>query len=700
MARPEPDGILAPGRNCWRIERAGRLAFLVDGAAYFAAVAAALERAERSILILGWDLHSRVRLRRDDCAGDTPQELGPLLDAAVACRPGLHVNVLDWDFAFLYALEREFLPAYAFGWRTHRRVHFRLDGDHPVGASHHQKLVVIDDRIAFVGGIDLAAARWDTPEHRADDTRRRDPGVGRYAPFHDVQAVLDGAAAAALGDLARERWRRATRRRLPVPAVGSDPWPPGLVPDVEDVAVAIARTEPPFRSRPAVREVESLWLDAIASARRWLYIETQYLTADRIGDALAGRLQEPAGPEVVIVTPRRCSGWLEEGTMGVLRARLLQRLRAADRFGRLRVYCPVVPGGDTEEAVVAVNVHSKILCVDDRLARVGSSNCTNRSLGFDTECDVALEATGDARVEQAVAGLRNRLLGEHLGVRPARLASATAESGSLAAAVESLRGGARTLLPLEPDVPAWVEDVLPDASFVDPKRPGNFERLFQDILVGDARESLRRRLVRFSALVVLLGALGAAYAWPPIGDAVRRAVLHGEVASADPSGAFAVIAAFTAAATLMVPVTALTVGAALVFGLREGFGYALAGALASAAVTYVAGRVLPPRVLGAIVGPRLAGLMRRLAGRGVLAVATVRLEAAAPFGLVNLVAGAVRMSPGAFALGTLISLVPGTFLMAAAAVHFRDLLHSPGLARVTVAAVCTAVVVILLRWRR
>jgi hypothetical protein len=123
--------------------------------------------------------------------------------------------------------------------------------------------------------------------------------------------------------------------------------------------------------------------------------------------------------------------------------------------------------------------------------------------------------------------------------------------------------------------------------------------------------------------------------------------------------------AFTAAATLMVPVTALTVGAALVFGLREGFGNALAGALASAAVTYVAGRLLPPRILRAVVGPRLRALMRRLAGRGVLAIATVRLEAAAPFGLVNLVAGAVRMSPAAFALGTLVSVVPGMLVMAA-----------------------------------
>src|ERR1044071_5819632 len=127
-ARPEPDGILVPGRNCWRREPARRVAFLIDAAAYFAAVAAAREHAERSILILGWDLHSRIRLRRDDRGGEPSPELGALLDA-VARRRGVHINVLDWDFAFFYALERELLPMYTFGWRTHRRVHFRLDGD-------------------------------------------------------------------------------------------------------------------------------------------------------------------------------------------------------------------------------------------------------------------------------------------------------------------------------------------------------------------------------------------------------------------------------------------------------------------------------------------------------------------------------------------------------------------------------------------
>ena len=102
------------------------------------------------------------------------------------------------------------MPLYALNWKTHSRVRFYMDDKHPVGASQHQKIVVVDDAVAFSGGLDLRKWRWDTPEHHIDDQRRVDPDGKPYPPFHDVQMVVDGAAAAALGQLARERWQRAT----------------------------------------------------------------------------------------------------------------------------------------------------------------------------------------------------------------------------------------------------------------------------------------------------------------------------------------------------------------------------------------------------------------------------------------------------------------------------------------------------------
>jgi len=202
--------ILAPGRNCWRVEHVRRAKLLIDGAAYFAALRQVMAAARKSIFVIGWDIDSRILLHPDDRDDGLPLPLGEFLDALAARCGTLEIHVLTWDFAMLYALDREFLPIYSLGWRTHRRLHFHMDDCHPPGGSHHQKIVVVDDAVAFVGGIDLSKNRWDTPAHEPGDRRRRNPDGELYPPFHDMQMMLEGDAAAAIGELARERWRRAT----------------------------------------------------------------------------------------------------------------------------------------------------------------------------------------------------------------------------------------------------------------------------------------------------------------------------------------------------------------------------------------------------------------------------------------------------------------------------------------------------------
>lgn len=106
-----------------------------------------------------------------------------------------------------------------------------------------------------------------------------------------------------------------------------------------------------------------------------------------VGFAMAKRLQEPEGPENVVVLPHHTHGWVADYAMERARARLLSYLRRADRFGRLRLYHPVASSG------APIYVHAKVLAVDDRLLRIGSANLNNRSMGLDTECDVAIEAS-------------------------------------------------------------------------------------------------------------------------------------------------------------------------------------------------------------------------------------------------------------------------------------------------------------------
>ena len=189
------------------------------------------------------------------------------LNGLVESRPDLHVYINVWNFHVLYLRERELFQDVKLGRQTHQRVHFVQDGVHRFCAAHHQKVVVIDDTVAFAGGIDLTFCRWDTSEHRGFDARRVDPDGKPVRPFHDAQMAVDGEAARALGELFRERWKNATGVELEAPEPSPiDPWPPSLQVDVEEVDVAISRTDSTPSSVPPVREVERL--GSTASRRR------------------------------------------------------------------------------------------------------------------------------------------------------------------------------------------------------------------------------------------------------------------------------------------------------------------------------------------------------------------------------------------------------------------------------------------------
>ena len=151
----------------------------------------------------------------------------------------------------------------------------RLDARHPVGASHHQKLLVVDDAVAFCGGADFTRNRWDTRAHLSNDPRRRRLEGGIYPPRHEVMAAVDGAVAACLVELARDRWQRAGGAPLLPVLADEDPWPANLAPDAVAATVGISRTMAAYGVHPAVREVEALYLRAIAQARRWIYIENR-----------------------------------------------------------------------------------------------------------------------------------------------------------------------------------------------------------------------------------------------------------------------------------------------------------------------------------------------------------------------------------------------------------------------------------------
>ena len=172
MPVSSPAPIAQPGVNCWRVERAHRFYCIQDAADYFRLVREAMLRARHTVFILGWDTTAHTDLLPGEHPSDGPTRLAPLIRHIARRSPLLQIHILTWDYASVYALERDPLARLRFKWWMPRNVHFSFDKRHPLGASHHQKVVVIDDELAFCGGIDLTGHRWDTCEHRVNEPRR------------------------------------------------------------------------------------------------------------------------------------------------------------------------------------------------------------------------------------------------------------------------------------------------------------------------------------------------------------------------------------------------------------------------------------------------------------------------------------------------------------------------------------------------
>lgn len=379
-----PDDL--PQDAFWRVETAENYAMIVDAADYFGALRQAMLDAEHSILLIGWDFDARIRLARDETPPEDqgPERLGDFILWLAKRRPNLQIRLLRWATGALASMFRGSTLWTVLRWKAHPQITLRLDSKHPFAGSHHQKIVAIDDRMAFCGGIDTTVNRWDTREHRDGDPRRVGPGGKVHAPWHDVSCAFDGAAALAIGDLARQRWKVATGEVLPrcppLPAL----WPLGLPTDLHDVWLGIARSLPKYADDGPVQEVEAAALALIRAARRYIYCENQYFASRRIAQAIAERLVEPDGPEVVVVCPASAEGWLEPLAMNTARARLTGALERVDPGRRLRLYHPVTTGG------ADIYVHAKVMVVDDAYLRVGSSNFNNRSMRLDSECDAVL----------------------------------------------------------------------------------------------------------------------------------------------------------------------------------------------------------------------------------------------------------------------------------------------------------------------
>jgi phospholipase D1/2 len=482
-----------------------------------------------------------------------------------------------------------------------------------------------------------------------------------------------GEAARAAAALARERWFLATGRRLPAVAPAtkdSDPWPDGLEADFTGIDVGLARTMPPHGETPAVREVEHLYLDMIRAARDTIYIENQYFTAPRIGAALAERLADPDGPEIVLVLRLLSHGWLEEATMHVLRTRLINQLKAADRHGRFHVYFPNLPGLPES---CCLDVHSKLMIVDDRVLRIGSANLCNRSMSVDSECDAVLESRGEAQVAATIRAFRNRLLAEHLDVPREALERKLRETGALHEAIAALRSDGRSLHELT-GLPDYPEALVSVASVADPDEPIAPDFLEIERAVSGEEKAEKPAWGKLVALVAAIGVLMALWRFTPLAGMIapENVVAWAKEFGGRSWAPLLVMLAYTPACFVMFPRPLLTLAGVIAFGPWLGFLYALLGIVGSSVVTYYVGRAMRRDTVRRLAGARLDRMVEVLRKRGLLAMTLLRLVPLAPFAIEGIVAGASRLKLWHLAAGTAIGMLPGTL----AATIFGDQLET------------------------
>lgn len=361
-----------------------RLDVLIDGAAALPAIAEAIAGARSHVHITGWHLASHFELVR----GERPVVLGALL-AELAQR--VDVRVMVWAGAPVPAFHPTRKEVASEVRRLVRATRIQCEPDpreHPFHC-HHEKTVLVDDEVAFVGGIDmtdLGGDRFDTDEHAA---RRR---LG----WHDVGARLRGPAVADVGSHFATRWREVTGEQLAVPQP-----PASAGPSTVQVVRTVAEDMYDSLPRGDFRILES-YLAALRSAQRLVYLENQFLWLPEIVDLLARKLREPPSDDfrVVVLLPRRANNGQDDtrGQLGLL-------IAADDGDGRLlAATLRARTGGRTDP----LYVHAKVGIVDDRWLTVGSANLNAHSLLNDTEMNVV---TDDARLARET---RERLWAEHL----------------------------------------------------------------------------------------------------------------------------------------------------------------------------------------------------------------------------------------------------------------------------------------------
>lgn len=682
------NSLFQEGKNCWRVEKVSRAAMLIDCANYYRALHEAIFRAQHSIFVLGWDIDSRIELLRGREAKEAgcPSIFFDLIQWKAHRHPQMEIYLNRWDYSVFFVEQRETFSGLK--WRIHSppNIHYCLDSQIPYGASHHQKVVVIDDEIAFCGGMDVALARWDHREHHPRESDRADPahlaGPEKKAPFdpyHDIQIVVSGPIARAFGELARERWRLAAGfDPIPVRKVDYDnppqAWPDSAKTCLADVGAAIALTVPPEYDQPAVRQVEKLYFDMIGRAEKFIYIENQYYTHLPMARALNLQLRKKPNLRVLAVGCHNPHGRLEGESMWSGRVKFSDILRSGGVADRALLAYPMSREDGEEKDI---HIHSKLMVIDDRYLRVGSSNCNNRSMGFDTECDLVIEADDASRA--AIATIRNDLIREHTGRELADIENLVESGAKVEEFLKYISYSRQHLCKITDEKYRQTPLGKISRKLGDPEKPiipGEWTMPYR--YAGTKRNLPQRLCVTIFILGLLIG-LALLWKVTPLAQyaSTEKIVALLQQIRSSPWAIPVTMGLYLIGGLIFFPINILTAATAIAFGPLPGAIISMAGSMLGAAVGFLVGRWLGLRSLRIFLGALPEKAAQYAKNSNIAGITMLRLIPIAPFGTINMALGVANVPFRTYLIGTFLGLLPGKLVVVFLGASLINLIEHP-----------------------
>ncbi len=431
----------------------------------------AIKNATQVIYITGWSLDVNTKMVPTDKDSKT---LGELL--AEKAKQGVHVYVLLWKVkGFQDLVGTRNYATKKFFKKNGIKYALWLSDTNRFIYTMHQKFVICDDGksyIAFVGGLDITFGRYDTPSHplfreyehdKQNATKSdvlSDPLAPRQ-PWHDIHCQVQGPVIYDLMNHFCVRWKSVK---------GEEPRRGNNIVFETDTQLGEWNTQMYLSYKDAQmnhchRSIAQAYVNAISKAKRYIYIESQYLiggsaawseSITTLGEAFGHKKEVAPNPipiyianriiraieadepfRAYIIIPFHPEGsqypehdfsvskimHLQYLTIQMMYKVIGKALTDNKRQGKPTDYLFVGCLGKVERIPIfdimaknMVYVHSKAMLVDDEYIILGSANLNERSLSGQRDgeiCIGAWETDGGDRVRHC----RRELFREHFGDR-------------------------------------------------------------------------------------------------------------------------------------------------------------------------------------------------------------------------------------------------------------------------------------------